>query len=126
MPKTLRVKYFSVTAPALNPVLFRALSSLSVRTPATKEQRLLVIPSDSDLLAPVSMRIFLVEAMMAQRKNLPGETDPKRAADRNEDPLTGEAGSHPVGTGLGAAVGGAAAGALAGSLVGQWVPPWAQ
>ena len=29
----------------------------------------------------------------------------------NEDPLTGEAGAHPMGTGLGAALGGATAGA---------------
>lgn len=33
---------------------------------------------------------------------------------RNEDPITGAAGSHPVGSGLGAALGGAAAGAVAG------------
>ena len=39
----------------------------------------------------------------------------------NPDPITGEKGSHPVGTGIGAAVGGlggAAAGAAAGALVG--------
>src|SRR5687768_6817048 len=42
----------------------------------------------------------------------------KKAADRNEDPITGEPGSHPVGTGLGAAVGGAAAGAAAGAVGG--------
>jgi hypothetical protein len=38
--------------------------------------------------------------------------------DRNEDPITGEPGAHPVGTGLGAAVGGAAAGAAAGAVGG--------
>ncbi len=38
--------------------------------------------------------------------------------DRNEDPLTGETGSHPVATGVGAALGGLAAGAAAGSLAG--------
>lgn len=37
---------------------------------------------------------------------------------RNEDPMTGEPGSHPVGSGLGAAVGGAAVGAAAGSVAG--------
>jgi hypothetical protein len=37
--------------------------------------------------------------------------------DANRDPLTGEPGSHPVGTGVGAA-GGAAAGAAAGAAVG--------
>ncbi len=36
----------------------------------------------------------------------------------NEDPLTGEAGAHPIGTGLGAAMGGAAAGAAAGTIAG--------
>ena len=37
---------------------------------------------------------------------------------RNEDPLSGEAGAHPVGTGVGAALGGAATGALAGTVAG--------
>ncbi len=41
-----------------------------------------------------------------------------RAELRNEDPLTGEAGSHPVATGAGAVIGGAAAGAAAGMLGG--------
>lgn len=36
----------------------------------------------------------------------------------NEDPLTGESGAHPIGTGLGAAVGGAATGAAIGSVAG--------
>jgi hypothetical protein len=38
--------------------------------------------------------------------------------DPNRDPLTGEAGSHPVGAGLGAAMGGAAAGMAAGAVGG--------
>ena len=38
--------------------------------------------------------------------------------DDNLDPLTGEPGSHPVGTGVGAAIGGAAAGAATGSVAG--------
>lgn len=45
----------------------------------------------------------------------PGET---REEARNEDPLSGAAGAHPVGTGVGAALGGAAAGAAAGALGG--------
>ena len=42
----------------------------------------------------------------------------RNPASRNEDPLSGEAGAHPVGTGLGAALGGAAAGAAAGTVAG--------
>src|SRR5438874_1434090 len=42
----------------------------------------------------------------------------KTSTDRNPDPLTGEPGSHPVGTGIGAAVGGAAAGAAGGAVAG--------
>lgn len=41
-----------------------------------------------------------------------------RNSKRNRDPITGAAGSHPVGTGVGAAAGGIAAGALAGSVAG--------
>jgi len=37
---------------------------------------------------------------------------------RNEDPISGEAGAHPVGTGVGTALGGAAAGAAAGMVAG--------
>ena len=37
---------------------------------------------------------------------------------RNADPITGESGAHPVGSGLGAAAGGAVAGAAAGALTG--------
>lgn len=47
---------------------------------------------------------------MARNKNV-------KAADRNEDPITGEAGAHPVGVGLGTA-GGAAAGAAGGAVLG--------
>ena len=36
----------------------------------------------------------------------------------NRDPISGEAGAHPVGTGVGAAAGGMAAGAAAGSVAG--------
>jgi phage tail tape-measure protein len=38
--------------------------------------------------------------------------------DRNEDPITGAPGAHPVGTGIGAAAGGAATGAVVGSFAG--------
>jgi hypothetical protein len=41
-----------------------------------------------------------------------------RERDANADPITGEPGAHPVGTGLGAAAGGAAAGAAAGAVGG--------
>jgi len=46
--------------------------------------------------------------------------NPKSDADRdaNRDPITGAAGAHPVGTGLGAVAGGIAAGAAAGTVVG--------
>ena len=37
---------------------------------------------------------------------------------RNEDPISGESGAHPVGVGVGAALGGAAAGAAAGTVAG--------
>jgi phage tail tape-measure protein len=37
---------------------------------------------------------------------------------RNEDPLSGEAGAHPLGAGVGAALGGAATGAVAGAVAG--------
>ena len=45
-------------------------------------------------------------------------TDTPVEANANRDPLSGAAGSHPVGTGVGAALGGTAAGAVAGSVVG--------
>jgi hypothetical protein len=38
--------------------------------------------------------------------------------DTNPDPITGEHGAHPLGTGIGAALGGAAAGAAAGAVGG--------
>ena len=39
-------------------------------------------------------------------------------AEPNRDPLTGEPGAHPLGTGIGAALGGAAAGAVTGTAAG--------
>lgn len=42
----------------------------------------------------------------------------KADKDANPDPITGQPGAHPVGTGLGAAAGGAAAGAAVGSVAG--------
>ena len=41
-----------------------------------------------------------------------------RAKEANADPITGEPGAHPVGTGLGAAAGGMAAGAAVGVVAG--------
>lgn len=41
-----------------------------------------------------------------------------RNLDANRDPITGEPGAHPVGTGLGAIAGGAAAGAATGTVAG--------
>jgi hypothetical protein len=45
-------------------------------------------------------------------------SDDVRKELQNEDPITGQAGSHPVGTGVGAALGGAVAGAAAGAVGG--------
>jgi len=44
--------------------------------------------------------------------------NPPRDKDQNRDPISGEPGSHPVGTGLGAAAAGAATGALGGAVAG--------
>ena len=41
-----------------------------------------------------------------------------RKADANRDPISGEPGAHPVGTGVGAAAAGAAAGAAGGLIAG--------
>jgi len=40
------------------------------------------------------------------------------STDANRDPITGEAGAHPIGTGLGTAAGGASAGLAAGAAAG--------
>ena len=50
-------------------------------------------------------------------KNQTVQSDTKRGPDANRDPLTGTAGAHPVGTGVGAA-GGGAAGAAIGAFAG--------
>lgn len=52
---------------------------------------------------------------MSAKKNNP---ERKTQQDANRDPITGEPGSHPVGTGIGAAAGGAAAGAAVGTVAG--------
>jgi len=44
--------------------------------------------------------------------------DRKLEAQANRDPITGAAGAHPAGTGVGAVAGGIAAGALAGTVAG--------
>ena len=46
------------------------------------------------------------------------EVKKRRNRDANRDPITGTAGSHPVGVGVGAAVGGAATGAAIGTVAG--------
>lgn len=46
------------------------------------------------------------------------KTQDKDNHDANRDPLTGAAGAHPVGTGIGAAAGGIAAGAAVGTIAG--------
>jgi hypothetical protein len=54
-------------------------------------------------------------------ENRRDQTNPDMSAtddDGNRDPLTGEAGAHPVGAGLGAAAAGAAAGAAGGAMAG--------
>jgi hypothetical protein len=51
------------------------------------------------------------------RKDQPARVMDDRVGDANRDPITGEPGAHPVGTGVGAAMAGAAAGA-AGGLIG--------
>ena len=43
--------------------------------------------------------------------------------DENRDPISGERGAHPVGTGVGAAAGGLAAGAGTGAVVGTVAGP---
>jgi hypothetical protein len=50
--------------------------------------------------------------------NRDNNADDTRKDLRNEDPITGAPGSHPIGTGVGAALGGAAAGAAAGAFGG--------
>jgi uncharacterized protein (TIGR02271 family) len=45
-------------------------------------------------------------------------SDSNREQDANRDPITGEPGSHPIGTGLGAVAGGAVAGAATGTVAG--------
>ncbi len=46
------------------------------------------------------------------------KTEHEHAGSENRDPLSGEKGAHPVGTGVGAAAAGAAAGAAGGALAG--------
>lgn len=56
--------------------------------------------------------------MMAAPKNTADSGTAEMKKQRNEDPLSGEAGAHPVGTGLGTAIGGVATGAAAGMVAG--------
>jgi hypothetical protein len=57
---------------------------------------------------------FQEDRIMASKK----DSADMRDRDANEDPITGEPGSHPVGAGLGAAAAGAVAGAAAGAVAG--------
>lgn len=59
-------------------------------------------------------------AAMVERDPRQGAPQAQRGVvgDLHADPLTGEPGAHPVGTGLGAVAGGAAAGAVTGALAG--------
>lgn len=59
---------------------------------------------------------FIERAQIMSKRNTNGEEASREL--RNEDPLSGEAGAHPIGTGVGAALGGAAAGAAAGAFGG--------
>jgi uncharacterized protein YcfJ len=59
---------------------------------------------------------FIKESIMSNSdlRDLSNNSD----RDLNRDLITGEPGSHPIGTGVGAALGGAAAGAAAGTVAG--------
>src|SRR4051812_49056202 len=57
-------------------------------------------------------------AMASTRDDLNRDKDRVTSTDTNPDPITGEPGSHPVGTGVGAAAVGAAAGAAGGAMAG--------
>ncbi len=51
-------------------------------------------------------------------KEIKSQRNAERKSLRNEDPISGESGSHPVTSGVGAAIGGASVGALAGLAAG--------
>ena len=56
--------------------------------------------------------------------NDPARSDKvRKAPDANPDPITGEPGAHPIGTGVGAAAGGVAAGAATGAAIGTVAGP---
>jgi len=55
---------------------------------------------------------------MNNRETRPHDQDKTPGRDANRDPITGEPGAHPIGTGLGAAGAGAAAGAVGGAIGG--------
>jgi len=67
------------------------------------------------------MTLHRVEFNITRRRHMPvkkRENSDTVKELRNEDPLSGAAGAHPVGTGVGAALGGAATGAVAGAVAG--------
>ena len=55
---------------------------------------------------------------MSVNKKLSATNDQEIVPHRNEDPITGELGAHPIGAGVGAALGSVASGALVGSVAG--------
>jgi hypothetical protein len=62
--------------------------------------------------------VFLFKGAKTMARQDQDNIDTRNTRDANPDAITGEPGSHPVGTGLGAAAGGAAAGAAAGAAGG--------
>jgi hypothetical protein len=58
------------------------------------------------------------EFLMSDKRKEPDKVLNDTARDRNPDPITGEPGSHPVGTGIGAAGGGTAGAAVGGAVGG--------
>ena len=62
---------------------------------------------------------------MSNKQEHPRKSDDKKHAqsDAHRDPLSGRAGAHPVGTGVGAVTGGAAVGVATGAVIGTVAGP---
>ena len=87
------------------------------QTPRDRDREPLAVDVDNPLQnEPLHNEEHMTDERERKRK-LASEEE-TQAELRNEDPLTGESGSHPVAAGAGAALGGAAAGAAAGMLGG--------
>src|SRR5262245_35636209 len=65
-----------------------------------------------------SFNIPSPRTIMADPRNPEKSVDVPPRGDRNPDPITGAAGSHPIETGIGAAAAGAASGLAAGAVAG--------